>query len=330
MNAVASEVWRRVNAVDSQCRIVLTSTVLHVVKGRRGNPSLTMLTIALLSLDSVATGAIPDGCYALTPCTVTCAVGTPCTVTYCGITVADGGSSWTSTVHFTFNGGRQYCDVVSSGRYSYSGSEVIRRSIGSTSSGDSSCFSYPAPESTFVYKVENDGVVSFNQGQISFRYLHGPCPSPPPPRPSPPPPSASPPIDVSVFVSIAIGVSVFVSVLGVAILGFACWRRKRARMTERGGQLISAPTYDMGLNEVFISAAQPSSQSPVVAFTMRATTPIDASQAPIVAVAIPATTPIAASQAPVVAVAIPATTAPVFGVDGKPVSHKYHLDLELD
>ena len=96
------------NAVDSQCRIVLTFTVLHVVKGRRGNPSLTMLTIALLSLDSVAT--IPDGCYALTPCTVTCAVGTPCTVTNCGITVADGGSSWTSTVHFTFNGGRQYCD----------------------------------------------------------------------------------------------------------------------------------------------------------------------------------------------------------------------------
>ena len=93
-------------------------------------------------------------------------------------------------------------------------------------------------------------------------------------------------------------------------------------MTERRGQLISAPTYDMGLNEVFISAAQPSSQSPVVAFTMRATTPIDASQAPIVAVAIPATTPIAASQAPVVAVAIPATTAPVFGVDGKPVDDK--------
>ena len=87
MNAVASEVWRSVNAVDSQCRIVLTFTVLHVVKGRRGNPSLTMLTIALLSLDSVATGAIPDGCYALTPCTVTCAVGTPCTVTNCGITV---------------------------------------------------------------------------------------------------------------------------------------------------------------------------------------------------------------------------------------------------
>ena len=142
---------------------------------------------------------------------------------------------------------------------------MTRRSIGSTSSGDSSCFSYPAPESTFVYKVENDGVVSFNQGQISFRYLHGPCPSPPPPRPSPPPPSASPLIDVSVFVSIAIGVSVFVSVLGVAILGFACWRRKRARMTERGGQLISAPTYDMGLNEAFISAAQPSSQPPVVA-----------------------------------------------------------------
>ena len=77
MNAVASEVWRSVNAVDSQCRIVLTFTVLHVFNQRKAREPLTMLTIALLSLDSVATGAIPDGCYALTPCTVT----------NCGITV---------------------------------------------------------------------------------------------------------------------------------------------------------------------------------------------------------------------------------------------------
>ena len=48
-------------------------------------------------------------------------------------------------------------------------------------------------------------------------------------------------IDVSVLVSV-------LGVLGVAILGFVCWRRKRARMTERGGQLIPAPTYYMGMN----------------------------------------------------------------------------------
>lgn len=111
---------------------------------------------------------------------------------------------------------------------------------------------------------------------------------------------------------IAIGVSVLVSVLGVlgvAILGFVCWRRKRARMTERGGQMISAPTYDMGMNKAFISAAQPSSQSPVVAVNM------------------PATTPVAASQAPIINT-IPTTT-PVFGTDGKPVFHN-HVVLDLD
>ena len=76
---------------------------------------------------------------------------------------------------------------------------------------------------------------------------------------------------LSVGAGIAIGVSVLISVLGVlgvAILGIKCWRRKRARMPERGGQMISAPTYDMGMNEAFISAAQPSSQSPVVAVNM--------------------------------------------------------------
>ena len=68
--------------------------------------------------------------------------------------------------------------------------------------------------------------------------------------------------------SVGAGIAIGVSVLGVAILGIKCWRRKRARMPERGGQMISAPTYDMGMNEAFISAAQPSSQSPVVAVNM--------------------------------------------------------------
>ena len=151
-------------------------------------------------------------------------------------------------------------------------------------------------------------------------------PPPPPPRPPPRPP---PPL--SVGAGITIDVSVLISVLGVlsvAILGFVCLRRKRARMPERGGQLISAPTYDMGMNEAFISAAQPSSQSPVVAVNMPATTPVAASQAPII-YAIPTTSPVfGADGKPIIINTFPTTT-PVFGADGKPVFHN-HVVLDLD
>jgi hypothetical protein len=172
-------------------------------------------------------------------------------------------------LRFTFNDGTsKYCDFSYSGRYSYSGgaSQVTQIPIGTpTVSGDSSCFAIPGSEVTFDYTVENNGVVSLTSSttQATLRFYPDACP-------------------LSDGAGITIGVSVLVSVLGVAILGFVCWRRKRARMTERGGQLISAPTFDMGLNEAFISAAQPSSQSPVVAVNMPATTPAAASQAPII------------------------------------------------
>ena len=151
---------------------------------------------------------------------------------------------------------------------------------------------------------------------------------------------------LSVGAGIAIGVSVLVSVLvlGVAILGFVRWRRKRARMPERGGQLISAPTYDMGLNEAFISAAQPSSQPPVVAVKMPAMTPEAAPQAPIINT-IPTTTPVFGADGKPIINTIPTTTSvfgadgkpiintiptttPVFGADGKPASHNVVLDLD--
>ena len=80
-------------------------------------------------------------------------------------------------------------------------------------------------------------------------------------------------------------------------------------MTERRGQLISAPTYDIGLNEAFISAVQPSSLPPVVAVKM------------------PAMTPEAASQAPIINT-IPTMT-PEIGVVGKPTSHN-HVVFNLD
>lgn len=147
----------------------------------------------------------------------------------------------------------------------------------------------------------------------------------------PPPPPPRPPPLLPFGAGIAIGVSVLVSVLGVlgvAILGFVCWRRKRARMTERGGQMISAPTYDMGLNEAFISAGQPSSQSPVVAVNMPAKTPAAASQPPIINT-IPTTSPVfGADGKPIIINTIPTTT-PVFGADGKPVFHN-HVVLDLD
>ena len=142
------------------------------------------------------------------------------------------------------------------------------------------------------------------------------CPAPPPPppsSPSPPPPSTGDQTGVIIGVSVFVGVSV----LGVAILGFVCWRRKRARTTERRGQLISAPTYDIGLNEAFISAAQPSSQPPVVAVQMPAMTPEAAPQAPIINT-IPTTTPVFGADGKPIINTIPTTT-PVFGADGKPI-----------
>ena len=153
------------------------------------------------------------------------------------------------------------------------------------------------------------------------------CPAPPPPSPPPSPPS--PPPSTSDQTGVIIGVSVFVgvSVLGVAILGFVCWRRKRARMTERRGQLISAPTYDIGLNEAFISAAQPSSQPPVVAVKMPAMTPEAASQAPIINT-IPMMTPVFGFDGKPIINTIPTMT-PEIRFVGKPTSHN-HVVFDLD
>ena len=149
------------------------------------------------------------------------------------------------------------------------------------------------------------------------------CPAPPPPSPSPPPPSTSDQTGVIIGVSVFVGVSV----LGVAILGFVCWRRKRARTTERRGQLISAPTYDIGLNEAFISAAQPSSQPPVVAVKMPAMTPEAASQAPIINT-IPMMTPVFGFDGKPIINTIPTMT-PEIRFVGKPTSHN-HVVFDLD
>ena len=269
-----------------------------------------MLTtvLALLSLVSVATGAIPDCSYSFTPCSCTGS----CTSPICGITVAEGGSSWTVSLHGQF-GGNKYCDVSYRGRYSYSGSEVTQIPIGTpTVSGDSTCFAIPSSQFTFDYTVEKNGVVSLisKTSSATIRLLPDACP-------------------LSVGAGIAIGVSVLVSVLvlGVAILGFVRWCRKRARMPERGGQLISAPTYDMGLNEAFISAAQPSSQPPVVAVKMPVMTPEAASQAPIINT-IPMMTPMFGFDGKPIINTIPTMT-PEIGFDGKPTSHN-HVVLNLD
>ena len=106
-----------------------------------------------------------------------------------------------------------------------------------------------------------------------------------------------------------------------------CWRRKRARTTERRGQLISAPTYDIGLNEAFISAAQPSSQPPVVAVKMPAMTPEAASQAPIINT-IPMMTPVFGFDGKPIINTIPTMT-PEIGFDCKPTSHN-HVVFDLD
>ena len=106
-----------------------------------------------------------------------------------------------------------------------------------------------------------------------------------------------------------------------------CWRRKRARTTERRGQLISAPTYDIGLNEAFISAAQPSSQPPVVAVKMPAMTPEAASQAPIINT-IPMMTPVFGFDGKPIINTIPTMT-PEIGFVGKPTSHN-HVVFDLD
>jgi hypothetical protein len=219
-----------------------------------------MLTlVALLTLVSVASSAIPDCSYTYTPCS--CTGSLSCTSITCGWTVAEGGSKWEQKLRFTFDDREKQdfgkkCVISVSGRYSYSGSrQVTSIPIGTpTVSGD--CYAIPASEVTLDYTVENNGVVSLTSSttQDTLRLFPDKCP-----------PSVDP--------RIAILVSVL-GALGVAILGFVCWRRKRARMTERGGQLISAPTFDMGLNEAFISAAQPSSQSPVVAVNMPATSPV--------------------------------------------------------
>ena len=226
-----------------------------------------MLTlVALLTLVSVASSAISDCRYTYTPCS--CYWLSSCDSIACGWTVAEGGSKWEQYLRYTFDDWEKLelgkkCYISVSGRYSYSGSrQVTSIPIGTpTVSGD--CRAIPASEVlflssefTFDYTVENNGVVSLTSSttQDTLRLFPDKCP-----------PSVDP--------RIAILVSVL-GALGVAILGFVCWRRKRARMTERGGQMISAPTYDMGLNEAFISAAQPSSQSPVVAVNMPATSPV--------------------------------------------------------
>jgi hypothetical protein len=193
--------------------------------------------------DAIATGAIPDCSYTVTYCPCTGS----CTAAICGMTVAEGGSKWKTNTHYTFSDGK-YCDIIDNGRYSYSGSEVTMTSIGTpTASGDGSLThscQWDPYSVTVDYTVESNGVVSLTSRttQATVRLFPDACmPPPPPPRP--------PPL-LPVGAVIAIGVSVLVSliIIGVAILGFVCWRRKRARMTERGGQLIPAPTYYMGMN----------------------------------------------------------------------------------
>jgi hypothetical protein len=206
------------------------------------------------------------------------------------------------------------CVISVSGRYSYSGSEVTQIPIGTpTVSGP--CYAIPGSKVTFDYTVENNGMVSLKDKTSTSGCKSGCIMTP---KPDACPPARPDGTAGNAGAGIAIDVSVLVSVLGVlgvAILGFVCWRRKRARMTERGGQMIS---YDMGMHAAFISAAQPSSQSPVVAVNMPATTPAAASQAPLINT-IPTTSPVfGADGKPIIINTIP-TTSPVFGVDGKPI-----------
>ena len=99
-------------------------------------------------------------------------------------------------------------------------------------------------------------------------------------------------------------------------------------MTERRGQLISAPTYDIGLKEAFISAVQPSSLPPVVAVKMPAMTPEAASQAPIINTIPSMMTPVFGFDGKPIINTIPTMT-PEIGFDGKPTSHN-HVVLNLD
>jgi hypothetical protein len=126
-------------------------------------------------------------------------------------------------------------------------------------------------------------------------------------------------------VSVGVPIALIAIVLVVCVL-VVCRRMKAARATTSqfvGGaemrtvEVASATTYDMRLNEAFLSAAQPSSQSLVVAAKMPTTTPVfGADGKPIINI-IPATV-INTVPATAISNTVPATTC-VFGPDGNPI-----------
>ena len=144
-------------------------------------------------------------------------------------------------------------------------------------------------------------------------------------------------------VSVGVPIALIAFVLVVCVL-VVCRRMKAARTTTSqfvGGaemrtvEVASATTYDMRLNEAFLSAAQPSSQSLVVAAKMPTTTPVFGADGKPIFNTIPTTTPVfgadgkpiiniipatAINTVPATAISntVPATTC-VFGPDGNPI-----------
>ena len=110
------------------------------------------------------------------------------------------------------------------------------------------------------------------------------------------------------------------AIIGVLVV---CYKRKAARATiVRGAEMrtvdvASAATYDMRLNEAFLSATQPSSQVPI------------APHAPLAAInTVPVTTCVFGADGKPIINTIPATaintvpvTTCVFGADGKPITN---------
>ena len=113
------------------------------------------------------------------------------------------------------------------------------------------------------------------------------------------------------------------AIIGVLVV---CCKRKAARATTsqfvggaemRTADVASAATYDMQLNEAFLSATQPSSQVPI------------APHAPLAAInTVPVTTCVFGADGKPIINTIPATaintvpvTTCVFGADGKPITN---------
>jgi hypothetical protein len=147
------------------------------------------------------------------------------------------------------------------------------------------------------------------------------------------------------FMVVSVGVPIaLIAIVLVACVLVVCRRMKAARATTSqfvGGsemrtvEVASATTYDMRLNEAFLSAAQPSSQSLVVAAKMPTTTPVFGADGKPIINTIPTTTPVfgadgkpifniipatAINTVPATAISntVPATTC-VFGPDGNPI-----------